>query len=381
MAALDPDSKPLAFAPAQILPAVRRFRGPLLAALAVGAAAWTAARNVSPQVTSGLKSARRTGQRNGPPKPQAATPPTFSSPQPGADQVPSPAEWARIRQRLEQQLGGLTIELQEARQTAEQAGQAKNQFLAGMSHELRTPLNAIIGFAQMLQHEYFGPLAPKQHEYVDDIQQSARHLLSVISAILDLSKMSSGQATRAAQPIDLKEFCRSVVAVSKPLAAQNKNSLALTLGDLPRTIRSDATKLRQCLLNLIGNACKFTESGSVTLDVQPLRQNGTDWISFSVTDTGIGIAEENRGNLFRVFSQADTMISERFGGTGLGLALTAQLATFIGGNVDYESCLGVGSTFRLLVPTDLPEGFSPWTDGTEPLPIFPPTVVRDQPGN
>jgi len=241
--------------------------------------------------------------------------------------------------------------MQSAKETAEYASRAKSDFLANMSHELRTPLNAIIGFAEILRDELVGPVNDEQKECVNDIRMSGQHLLEMINDILDLSKIEAGKMFLQLEEFAIVDAVEEVNAIIKALAL--KKNIELTLEcQQNATIHADRVKVKQIFYNLLSNAVKFTpEGGEVTtqLEVTP-----TD-LQVKVIDTGIGIAEEDRMKLFAPFTQIDTSKSRRYGGTGLGLALTQRLIELHGGQIQVTSEEGKGSTFSFNIPTDQPD--------------------------
>ncbi|MGJ0505962.1 MAG: response regulator [Methylocystis sp.] len=238
-------------------------------------------------------------------------------------------------------------ELSIARVAAEEASKTKSAFLANMSHELRTPLNAIIGYSEMLQED---ALDKGDEEPIDDlkkIESAGRHLLGLINDILDLSKIEAGKMEVFIETIDVAPLVREVVSIVHPLAEKNGNALELSCPDDAGVFSSDETKVKQCLLNLMSNANKFTSNGHVRLSVARDAQGA---VTFCVSDTGLGMTEEQLGRLFQAFTQADASTTKRFGGTGLGLAITRHFCTALGGDIAVESAPGKGSTFTITLP-------------------------------
>jgi signal transduction histidine kinase/CheY-like chemotaxis protein len=244
-------------------------------------------------------------------------------------------------------------ELLQAKHTAEEASRAKSTFLANMSHELRTPLNAIIGYSEMLEEETreSGDLTPVQD--LQKIQAAGKHLLALINDVLDLSKIEAGKMALHLETFELSPMVEQIVATLQPAAAKNDNSLNMYLSDDLGAMRSDLTKVRQILCNLLSNACKFTDGGTVSITAERVHQEGRDWICFQVADTGIGITSQQQDNLFKEFAQADTSISRKYGGTGLGLAITYRFIHLMKGRISVESESGHGSTFTVYLPAEL----------------------------
>jgi adenylate cyclase len=254
----------------------------------------------------------------------------------------------------ELQLGELVDRLAEARDAAMEATVAKSRFLANMSHELRTPLNAVIGITEMLMEDSEESGDSSAREPLERISRAGKHLLQLINEVLDLSKIEAGKLEISYEMVDLAALVDDLVGEVEPLAAKNANRLVV---EYPRdigTVRSDSTRLRQIVLNLLSNACKFTEHGRVSLTVTRRHSNGEEFISVRVADTGIGITEEQLGKLFQEFSQADSSTTRKYGGTGLGLAISDRLCRLMGGTIEVESEVGVGTTFTMHLPADRP---------------------------
>lgn len=250
--------------------------------------------------------------------------------------------------QIESRVGALA----RARHAAENANLAKSQFLASMSHELRTPLNAIIGYAEMLLED-----AEDRGEdaVVQDLQRiltAAKHLLTLINEILDLSKIEAGRVDVIPTAFDPTEQIQELVDTVRPLAEQNGNTLTLRTALQGASANTDAVKMRQCVLNLLSNAAKFTSNGAIDVTFEHRPVKGVMHLIVAVRDSGIGISKAQMSRLFRPFMQADPTISQQYGGTGLGLTITRRLAQLLGGDVLAESTPGEGSTFTLRVPAN-----------------------------
>jgi signal transduction histidine kinase/CheY-like chemotaxis protein len=248
----------------------------------------------------------------------------------------------------------------------ELADRHKSEFLANMSHELRTPLNAIIGYSEMLQEDAADLGAEQFSEDLGRINAAGKHLLELINAVLDLSKIEAGKMELYLETFEVAGLVRDIAAVIQPLAGKNANRLEVRCAPETGTMRADLTKVRQALFNLLSNACKFTDRGTVALTVARETIDGRDFMMFRVSDTGIGMTPEQLSRLFEAFSQADAATTRRYGGTGLGLALSRRLCRMMGGDVTVESAAGRGSTFTIRLPVVVPEAAEPPAAAAEP---------------
>jgi signal transduction histidine kinase/CheY-like chemotaxis protein len=239
-------------------------------------------------------------------------------------------------------------ELLTAKRAAEDASRAKSAFLANMSHELRTPLNAIIGYSEMIEEEIQDTGQIQNIQDVQKIESAGKHLLALINDVLDLSKIEAGKMGLHLESFDVAAMVREMASTLQPTIAKNANTLELSLSDDLGTMRSDITKVRQILVNLLSNACKFTDHGTISVSAD--RSKDQQWIRFRVADSGIGISEKQQENLFKEFAQADVSIARKYGGTGLGLAICHRFAQLMGGNINVESDLGKGSLFTVHLP-------------------------------
>jgi signal transduction histidine kinase len=256
------------------------------------------------------------------------------------------------------------VELALARDHAVEANRAKSQFLANMSHELRTPLNAIIGYSEILQEEAEDLEQSNLIPDLERIQVAGKQLLGLINDILDLSKIEAGRMTLYPETFNISEMIRDVVNTIQPLVKKRANQLIVHCADDLGSMYTDMTKVRQSLFNLLSNATKFTENGVITLmverstlNVQCLTGNEQtlgNQIIFRVSDTGIGMTQEQVDQLFQPFTQADASTTRKYGGTGLGLAITQRFCQLLGGTITVDSEPGQGSTFTIWLPAEHP---------------------------
>ena len=272
--------------------------------------------------------------------------------------------WVRISERKTQDGGTVAVytditelkrrqmELEQAREQAEQASRTKSRFLASMSHELRTPLNAIIGLTEMMVNNAARFGTEKAVEPLRRVERAGKHLLDLINQVLDLSKIEAGKLDLNPEMVNVARLVDEVIGTARPMAEQNKNQLSLDCPAGIAPIVVDALRLRQILLNLLSNACKFTKGGEVSLRVRSVSIESRPWLEFAVADTGIGMTPEQVGKLFEEFTQADQSTARRYGGTGLGLAISRRLCRMMGGDVTVTSKPGKGSLFVVRLPLD-----------------------------
>lgn len=247
------------------------------------------------------------------------------------------------RKRFERELQDKNVEL-------EQAGMAKDRFLASMSHELRTPLNAIIGFTGTMLMKLPGPINPEQEQQLRIIQSSARHLLSLINDILDLAKIESGKLELHLEEVYVRDVMFEVRSALQTMADQKGLRVETSIPPARIPVLADRRALHQIILNLVNNAIKYTEKGSVRIELSQRAADGSQCVDISVIDTGIGIKPEDQEKLFQAFEQVDPSNTRRFEGAGLGLYLSQKLAKMLGGDVHFSSEYGKGSTFTLTLP-------------------------------
>jgi PAS domain S-box-containing protein len=263
------------------------------------------------------------------------------------------------------QLASKTAELEHARELSEAANRSKSEFLANMSHEIRTPMTAILGYSDLLANPSLS--TNDRLDGVQRIRQNGRHLLAILNDILDISKIEAGKMTVERIECPVQEIVTEIAALMRPRATEKGLELRVEFaGRIPATVRSDPTRLRQILMNLTGNAIKFTERGGIRLVVgmsKSVPESGparapSPRISFEVVDTGIGMTREQMGSVFRAFTQGDPSMARRFGGTGLGLTISRRLAEMLGGSISATSEPGRGTTFRVEIETGPLEGIA-----------------------
>jgi signal transduction histidine kinase len=240
-------------------------------------------------------------------------------------------------------------EIQDKNRQLQQASEHKSHFLASMSHELRTPLNAIIGLTEMMVTNVARFGTEKAQEPLRRVNAAGTHLLSLINEILDLSKIEAGKLELNPEPVNLARLIDEVIGTAGQLGKKNKNRLVVEAQENLGALTADPMRLKQILLNLLSNACKFTKEGEVALRVRHVT-DGRDWVELAVADSGIGMTVEQQAKLFQDFTQADSLTARRYGGTGLGLAISRKLARMMGGDVTVASEPGKGSVFTLRLP-------------------------------
>ncbi|MBT7410301.1 MAG: hybrid sensor histidine kinase/response regulator [Methylococcales bacterium] len=237
----------------------------------------------------------------------------------------------------------------QAKLNAETENRSKSAFLANMSHEIRTPLSTIIGYSEMLLED----VTEQQHlNYIPDIENikiAGNHLLALINDILDLAKIQSGKMELYIQPININDLLSEIKSLANQLATKKSNTLIINSNDLG-TIKTDKLRLKQVIINLLSNACKFTQQGRITLDVEKTQKDKNDWLKISITDTGVGMNTEQISKIFNEFEQANQSIATQYGGTGLGLSLSKQICELLSGSIQIESQPDVGSIFMVEIP-------------------------------
>lgn len=242
--------------------------------------------------------------------------------------------------------------IDQKRNEADQANQAKSLFLANMSHELRTPLNAIIGYSEMLKDEAIESGNRQHIKDLTKISSAGNHLLNLINSILDLTKIEAGKTEIEYQRVNINTLSNDIITTIKPLIDKGGNILIVDCADDVGEYCVDQTKVKQILFNLLSNACKFTGNGTITYSVSIVNIDNNDWLWFTITDTGIGIANEKLEQLFMPFVQADISTTRLYGGTGLGLTISKHFATLMGGVIEVDSTPGKGTTFTVKLPVD-----------------------------
>jgi signal transduction histidine kinase len=244
-------------------------------------------------------------------------------------------------------------ELALARDAALDASRAKSAFVANISHELRTPLNAIIGYSELLREEVTDLGQEALIPSLEKVNGAGRHLLGLINAVLDLSKIEAGKMDLCLETFSVSQLVQDVTSIVQPLVDKNHNRLQVECPDEVGEMYADQTKLRQALFNLLSNACKFTKGGTVTVEVQRGILVGVESLTLRVSDTGIGMTPEQLGRLFQPFSQAEATTSKEYGGTGLGLVLSRRFCQMMGGDITVESEPGQGTAFTILLPREV----------------------------
>ncbi len=260
------------------------------------------------------------------------------------------------RQARTVELMSATAIAEQARAVAEQANRARSSFLTTMSHELRTPLHQILGISGMLREKTEAARATEMTEDLQQIESSGRSLLGLLQAILDMVQLESGKMPVSLESFELHDVVAEVEDTVRPLAEQNSNVLFVSTSESVGSLHSDRAKVRQVLLNLLDNACKFTKKGTIWLKIEREEDSAQGCIRISVRDTGIGMTEEQQSRLFEAFTQADASLTRKYGGAGLGLAITQRFCLLLGGDVTVKSEPGRGSTFTVRLPERMPTG-------------------------
>ena len=253
-------------------------------------------------------------------------------------------------QQQNQTLEAVITALQKAKQAAEEANSVKSQFMANISHELRTPMNAIIGYSELLKEEAEDLQITGLVDDIDNIEKAGRHLLDIINDVLDFSKIETGKMALCLESIEILNLINDIKIIVQPLVKNQLNHLEIDCADNIGTMYADLSKVRRILLNLLSNASKFTENGTIKLIVSKESEENTQWIKFIVNDTGIGITDEQQQQIFHIFTQADGSSTRKYGGIGMGLTVTKRFVDIMQGTIHVESQLGQGSTFTVRLP-------------------------------
>ena len=296
------------------------------------------------------------------------------------DRIRAEEELKKHREKLEELVDKRTEDLVQARDEALQANNSKSKFLANMSHELRTPLNAIIGYSEILAEDAIEAGNEVIIRDLAKIRSSGKHLLALINGILDLSKIEAGKMELYPEEFKVEMIISELVATMQPLLMQNKNNFEIKCPENAGLLYTDHTKLRQVMFNLLSNANKFTHNGNISLDVERKELGGGDFIIFSVTDNGIGIAKEKMPDLFQAFSQADVSTTKEYGGTGLGLVISRHFCNMMGGDINVDSEEGRGSCFKIILPADVSKrttmGLLSIAEDEKGLAMVDPEIIR-----
>jgi two-component system sensor histidine kinase/response regulator len=256
----------------------------------------------------------------------------------------------RTLQQQNETLETVVTTLQKAKQTAETANLTKTQFMANISHELRTPMNAIIGYSELLKEEAEDINAADFISDIDKINMASKHLLDLINDVLDLSKIETGKMELCLETFDIHVLIQEVATIIQPLTENSVNTLEISCADDIGVMQADPVKVRRILVNLLSNAFKFTEQGTIKLTVLRKREYNAEWINFNVSDTGIGMTPEQQHKIFQVFTQVDASTTRKYGGTGLGLTITKRFVDMMQGSINVESELRQGSSFTVCLP-------------------------------